>query len=107
MRLSEVQKNAIVAAVKEGLNAHGELYLYGSRADDTLKGGDIDLVFITSTVSNQDLLDLSKKIGQVLVGIKKKIGDQRVDFSIVTVEQSRSDSFWRASLTQAVLLSQM
>ncbi len=55
----------------------GEIYLFGSRLDDSKRGGDIDL-FIKTT--HQDGI-LNKKI-KFLSLLKQKIGDQKIDIVI-------------------------
>jgi len=51
----------------------GKIYLFGSKVDDGLKGGDIDLYIKTK---NSDAID--KKI-KFLATLKQKIGDQKID----------------------------
>jgi predicted nucleotidyltransferase len=66
-----------IQAIKTIFNAvfkSGAIYLFGSRVDDTKKGGDIDLYI--STPDKKDLV--SKKI-DFLVGLKRKIGEQKID----------------------------
>jgi predicted nucleotidyltransferase len=50
----------------------GEIYLFGSKINDNLKGGDIDL-YISSPNAN-----LEKKL-KFLVNLKKLIGDRKID----------------------------
>jgi len=50
----------------------GSIYLFGSRVDDTQKGGDIDLYIISPNTN------LQKKI-EFLVSLKKRVGDQKID----------------------------
>lgn len=52
----------------------GEIYLFGSRVDDTQKGGDIDLYFVVS-----DQIDLQAKKIKFLASVKQEIGDQKID----------------------------
>jgi predicted nucleotidyltransferase len=42
MRLSHTEINTLRAIIRE-LDPNGQLYLFGSRVDDTRRGGDIDL----------------------------------------------------------------
>ncbi|WP_024787521.1 MULTISPECIES: nucleotidyltransferase domain-containing protein [unclassified Lebetimonas] len=74
MRLSEKEilsiKKAFVKIFK-----NGEIYLFGSRVDDNLKGGDIDLYIVSSNAN------LEKKI-EFLVYLKKLIGDRKIDVVI-------------------------
>jgi len=52
----------------------GEIYLFGSRVDDSKKGGDIDLYLIV-----KDKSDLFRKKLQFLAKIKKALGEQKID----------------------------
>ena len=52
----------------------GEIYLFGSRVDDTKKGGDIDLYL--NVVDFDNLFE--KKI-KFLSRIKKELGEQKID----------------------------
>ena len=52
----------------------GEIYLFGSRVDDSKKGGDIDLYL---KVSNKDNL-FEKKI-KFLSRVKRELGEQKID----------------------------
>jgi predicted nucleotidyltransferase len=73
MRLTQEEIQAIKTTFKEVFR-DGDIYLFGSRVDDTKKGGDIDLYI--STPQKKDLV--SKKI-EFLVKLKQKIGEQRID----------------------------
>lgn len=44
MRLDRLQKAAVWAAI-EGVS--GEVFLFGSRVDDAVRGGDVDLLILT------------------------------------------------------------
>jgi uncharacterized protein len=102
MRLTEEQIQAIVEETVNILGSDGELFLYGSRADDSLKGGDIDLVYVLD--SDAKVHELSKKIAHLLAAIKVRIGEQRIDFSIIKESQITSDPFWKIAFNKAVRL---
>ena len=55
----------------------GDIYIFGSRVDDELKGGDIDLFIVGCDCKNR----LEKKIA-FLTSLKQKIGDQKIDLII-------------------------
>lgn len=96
MRLSEFERRSIVDEVK--YKAPGALiYLYGSRTDDQLRGGDIDLLVIAPELEYGDRVDL-------LMAIKRKIGEQRIDLKILTPERSSHDEFAQAILPNALQL---
>jgi len=73
MRLEQYEINAL----KNSFNSifkEGEIFLFGSRVDDTLRGGDID-IFINPT----DKTNMRVKKIDFLVDLKSKIGDQKID----------------------------
>jgi len=76
MRLNKQEIKAIKNCFLEIFKI-GKIYLFGSRVDDSQKGGDIDLYIITD--NKEDLL--MKKI-DFLVKLKQSIGDQKIDVII-------------------------
>lgn len=70
--------------------------IYGSRAQDDLKGGDIDLCFILE--SDNEVQNLQEKIVPFLMAAKKRIGEQKIDFSIISKSESLNDPFWKTAL---------
>ena len=77
MRLCESDRNVIKASVKELWDEETCVYLFGSRVDDTKKGGDIDL-FIVSKPQGQDY---NKKI-ELSIKLQKLLGEQKIDIVI-------------------------
>ncbi len=59
------------------------MFLFGSRVDETKKGGDIDL-YIKTNAGN----DLTHKI-KLLVELEKKLGEQKIDI-VFAEDQSRA-----------------
>jgi len=53
----------------------GEIYLFGSRVDDTQRGGDIDLYLVPQTKFE----DESKRKIKFLVKLDEYIGEQKID----------------------------
>lgn len=95
MRLSQEQSQAILEVVgKVLLHRPAEIFLYGSRVDDNLLGGDIDLVVICATTWSEDE---QKKQFQVLADLKRhpKIGDRKINFSLISMDELKNDSFWQ------------
>ena len=76
MRLTPKEIEAIVTTFKEFFGS-GEIFLFGSRVDDTKKGGDIDLYI--DCMNKENLVE--KKIN-FLVSLKRKIGEQKIDVVI-------------------------
>lgn len=55
MRLSKIEQQALTTALCE---VKGQVYLFGSRVDETRKGGDIDILIL----SEENPLHLSQRV---------------------------------------------
>lgn len=73
MRLNKIEVEAIKTAFAE-VFGDGKVYLFGSRVDDSKRGGDIDLYLALS--EHGDLFE--KKI-RFLSKIKRRLGEQKID----------------------------
>lgn len=73
-----------------------KLYLYGSRVHDDLKGGDIDLLIVTSedgvALFENNQLSLLVKIKNM-----PAIGQRRIDIKAVTEKSLKTDAFLRTT----------
>ena len=78
------------------MDSAGRVWLFGSRADDTKKGGDIDIAVLSEKVSN----DAMQKI-QVRRYICERIGEQRID--IVTSSDGK-EAFFRLAVREGIEL---
>jgi predicted nucleotidyltransferase len=90
MRLSDHEIVSIRKTARQIYGNDVQVYLYGSRADDTKKGGDIDLL-ITSSASNANLLNLENKLNFLAV-LQDKIGDQKIDVVYDNIPESACES---------------
>jgi len=85
MRLLENEIKAIKQTFLEVFK-QGNIFLFGSRVDDTLKGGDIDLYIVPAlTLNKEEVLD--KKIN-FLLKLKNLIGNQKIDV-IISKDKNR------------------
>ena len=86
MRLSEQYIDTLKQSFKD-IFISGNIYLFGSRVDDSKKGGDIDLYIVPAKVlSAQERFD--KKLAFLLI-VKEKLGEQKIDV-IVSKDLTRS-----------------
>jgi predicted nucleotidyltransferase len=83
MRLNENQINAIKTAVAQHFSPDSRVFLFGSRADDTKKGGDIDLLVETTLTGTK----LQEARLLTMGTIQRAIGEQKID--IVTIETGK------------------
>ena len=78
MRITDFQKNAILESVTEELGEEARVFLFGSRVDDSERGGDIDLL----VESPERVKDSVRKKLKILSSIQRKIGEQKIDLII-------------------------
>ena len=96
MRLTPEQHAGIKEVVKEHDPA-ARVFLFGSRVDDSARGGDIDLVIESRTV------DFSKKLS-ILVALKDRLGDQKIDIVLTHSLKDDTNPFLKVIEEQMVLL---
>jgi uncharacterized protein len=102
MRLSKYEIESIINACDQlMINSKAQLYLFGSRTNNTLKGGDIDLLLVVNEEAYEIIA--ANKIA-LLVAIKEKIGDQKIDLIIVSSKTRHTDNFINNIMQEAVLI---
>ncbi len=72
MRLLSEEREAISEAVAK-FDSEAEVYLFGSRVDDTKRGGDIDILVISDKIDKHSIFLIEEEIF-------KKIEEQKIDF---------------------------
>ncbi len=93
MRLKDTEIAAIRATVA-GADGSASVYLFGSRVDDSKKGGDIDLLVMSETLSRSDIRYIKAKLYEL-------IGEQKID---IVLAADDSDPFVRLALETGVKL---
>ena len=83
MRLTENEVVLIKKAFIE-IFEEGKIYLFGSRVDDSKRGGDIDLYLVPVKKHNDER---DKKI-KFLIKLDEYIGEQKID-AILAKDQNR------------------
>ena len=93
MRLTDFEISSIRQTVHT-LDTDAVIYLFGSRADDDKRGGDIDLLIISDKLS-------PAAAGQVRWRLWELIGEQKID---IVIAKDDSEPFVRIALKEGVLL---
>jgi len=75
MRLSSDQVKAIKQTTQQVLGDDARVTLFGSRTDDALRGGDIDLLFETP----HQLDNRVATTGKLYVTLIRHLGDRKID----------------------------
>ena len=77
------------------ISFNAQLYLFGSRVDDTKKGGDIDLLIVSKDVTKKDLRKLR-------IEFFKHFGEQKLD--IILDDGEFKNPFTKYIIKKAILL---
>lgn len=94
MRLYQDQIKVLKDKLKD-ISLSAQLYLFGSRVDDTKKGGDIDLLVVSKEVTKKDLRCLR-------IEFFKHFGEQKLD--IIIDDGKFEDPFVKHIMKKAILL---
>lgn len=81
MHLSQSEVTAIKQAATEIFGKRVAVWLFGSRVDDTLRGGDIDLLIKPPHIGKMNLFEAKIAFLNLL---EKRLGERKVD---VVIEQ--------------------
>ena len=103
MRLSSDEVSELLLAMSETMSPlPWQLLLFGSRTDDLLKGGDIDLLVV---LENEE--DWNAACGfktALLVAMKDRVGEQRIDLVFTTEDRISKSAFLERIRSSALLL---
>jgi len=95
MRITEYQKNTIIEAVNN-IDPNAKIWLFGSRVDDSKKGGDIDIA-VFSEIIDKDIMEIIN----VRRFICDRIGEQKID--IVTTNSGK-EAIFKLAVTEGIQL---
>lgn len=95
MRLKHEEISLFKLAVSELLKS-AELYLFGSRVDDSARGGDIDIL-----IRAERKLTLIEK-ARIRSAYYRRFGERKID--LVTVKVGEEDRFVQLILESAIAL---
>lgn len=93
MRLTDIERNLILKTIRSW-DPDSKIFLYGSRLDDQLKGGDIDLLVLSQTLSFSDKIS-------ILTELKDQLGEQKIDLLLA---KDRKSEFVKAVFESAEML---
>jgi len=82
MRLSKYETDTIKKVASEIWGDNVIVYLFGSRTDDSIKGGDIDLYIQLSAEQDPKILVLQK--ARFLGKLDLLLGEQKIDLVVKT-----------------------
>jgi predicted nucleotidyltransferase len=93
VRINEAEKRAVTEAV-QAADRNARIWLFGSRAEDTKKGGDIDIAVLSRNIGIAERMKIRRSIIDSL-------GEQKID---IVVSKDGSDPFFRLAVETGTLL---
>jgi predicted nucleotidyltransferase len=95
MRLPSETVSFLKQVIQEKIPG-SSVYLFGSRTDDNLRGGDIDIMILTDKIADKQI------IRKIRLEIIKKLGWQKID--LLNFKHSDDSLFRKIIENQAILL---
>ena len=93
MRLTDYEQIVIKKVIAQ-VDPDARVWLFGSRVDDRARGGDIDLLVMSNTLSMSDKT-------RIRLALYEQLGEQKID---IVVAADDSDPFIRIALAKGILL---
>ena len=100
MRLLDTQRQAIKAIVTEIVGPDSQVWLFGSRTDDTKKGGDIDLLISTEKIISNRVSVLCKLEGRFAT----VFGNRKIDVLLKDARPLSDIPIFTVATTQSIRL---
>jgi uncharacterized protein len=101
MRLTNKEIDSIKIAFQKHFAPGDHLWLFGSRADDTKRGGDIDLYIETE---EPELRTALKKKTAFITDLWTSIGEQRIDVVIHQLKRDHNELIYKVARETGIQL---
>lgn len=101
MRLTDLQISIIKASFKEHFSPDDSLWLFGSRTDDSKKGGDIDLYIETT---EPERTAAYRKESKFWVDLQNKLGEQKIDIVVKLLSENKTKPIYEEARKTGILL---
>ncbi len=105
MRLQPKEVNAIAQAAQDAFTLGTAVFLFGSRVDDSKRGGDIDLLIeIPKAMPPAELV---RRRTRFVSRIYRLLDEQRIDVVIATQDQQDSREVVAAAKREGIQVAQV
>lgn len=94
MRISPEQKEAIISAITR-VDKEAGVWLFGSRVDDSKKGGDIDIAVLSKKIGVMEKIRIKRSICTM-------IGEQKIDLMVSNTGQ---EAFFQFVIDKGIKLA--
>ncbi|MDR3343446.1 MAG: nucleotidyltransferase domain-containing protein [Treponema sp.] len=93
MRITEDERKVLIDAVHK-VDADAQIWLFGSRVDDTKKGGDIDIAILSRRLDRLGRMSIRRSVTD-------RLGERQID---IVVSADGSEPFFRLAIETGVLI---
>jgi predicted nucleotidyltransferase len=80
----------------QNIDRKASIWLFGSRADDSKKGGDIDIAVLSARIGVMEKIQIKR-------AICNKIGEQKID---LLISSSGNEAFFQFAIQEGIKLSE-
>lgn len=101
MRLNPFERQTLRTAAQTCFDAQAVVRLFGSRLDDSRKGGDIDLLIATNLT---DPAQIARAHSRFLAQVYASLGEQKIDVLIDYPHRQQELPVYRIAREQGVVL---
>jgi predicted nucleotidyltransferase len=95
VRITEAERRVLIAAIRT-VDAEAKIWLFGSRVDDTKKGGDIDIAILSGAIKLRERMKIRQSIEDVL-------GEQKID---ILVSEDGAAPFFRLAVETGIRIDE-
>jgi len=94
MRITDREKGVIIDAITR-VDPEAKIWLFGSRADDGKKGGDIDIGILSQKIDVMEEIEIRQNMYD-------KIGEQKID---IVVSKDGQEAFFKYAVMKGISLN--
>jgi predicted nucleotidyltransferase len=95
MRITGAEKEALISSVHR-VDRDAKVWLFGSRLDDSKKGGDIDIAILSSRIRIPERMHIRRDIID-------RIGERKID---IVVSADGTDPFFRMAIETGIRIDE-
>jgi len=101
MRITETERRVLRDEAQKAFGADSKVFLFGSRADDARRGGDIDLLVETGKTGHDAIFEAQLRF---LARVKLALGERKIDVLVDYPDRKDRPNILRLARSQGVQL---
>jgi predicted nucleotidyltransferase len=101
MRITEKERQVLRDEARKAFGADAKIFLFGSRVDDSRRGGDIDLLVETGKTGHTAVFEAQLRF---LARVKLALGEQKIDVLVDYPDRTDRPEILRIARGQGVQL---